>query len=464
MSKAKIHYHDIGDYLSREEKLSIVKEIGSIANPQIQWQLLEPNEHGDWLNQRSNIFESFISLAPDKKYNKATKSIFVINSNGMQTNRDSWVYNFSKHDLIKNMTKHVSFYNQQVKLYKQAKSINENLDTDNFKNNDPKSISWSSSLIVHLERFNEAIFEESNVFETVYRPFTKEFLYLGDKMIHRRGQFESFFSKNIECDNKIICVGIGNDFSILICNTIADSNFSGYLQAYPLYWYSEKTEKDLFSEGSENDYIRQDGVSDYILKICREQYGNRCGITKEDIFYYVYGFLHSPDYRTAFEADLKKMLPRLPLVDNIDDFWAFSKAGRDLADLHLNYETVESYKDAIVTYGSGNEVNYKVEKMRFGKNGKQEDKTTIIYNHQITISNIPLEAYDYIVNGKSAIDWIMERYQITTHKESGIQNNPNNWATEHDNEKYILNLLLSIITVSIETMKIVNSLPKIKFE
>ena len=208
-------------------------------------------------------------------------------------------------------------------------------------------------------------------------------------------------------------------------------------------------------------YIKRDGISDWILRECKQRYGNK--VTKEDIFYYVYGILHSPEYRTTFEADLKKMLPRLPLVDSPDMFVAFSQAGRKLADLHLNYETVEPYKG--VTVKAPENANYEVLKMRFGKiDSKTADKSKIFYNNQITIEDIPSEAYDYVVNGKSALEWIMERYQVTTDGKSGIVNNPNDWGKEHGDEKYIFNLVLRIITVSIETLKIVNSLPKLKFE
>ena len=182
---------------------------------------------------------------------------------------------------------------------------------------------------------------------------------------------------------------------------------------------------------------------------------------KEDIFYYVYGVLHSAEYRERFASDLKKMLPRLPLVDEPRDFWAFSKAGRALAALHLNYENVPPASGVIVNIAPVIAVNYRVEKMRYPR---KEDKTVIKYNEQILIKNIPLEAYQYVVNDKSAIEWIMERYQVTVNKDSGIQNDPNHWAKEQQKPRYILDLLLSIIQVCVETVEIVNGLPKMKFE
>lgn len=225
-------------------------------------------------------------------------------------------------------------------------------------------------------------------------------------------------------------------------------------------------ELDAFNQ-SEERYIRNDGVTDWILSAARKRYGYK--VTKEDIFYYVYGILHSPDYRTTFVTDLKKSLPRLPLVEKADEFWTFSKAGRELAELHLNYETVEPYRKCQVVYAplttKGEDINYRVEKMRFAKkDSKTADKSIIHYNAGISIVDIPAEAYEYVVNGKSAIEWIMERYAVTTDKKSGITNDPNDWAKEHNDEKYILNLMLRIINVSVQTVEIVKGLPQLKFE
>ena len=250
-------------------------------------------------------------------------------------------------------------------------------------------------------------------------------------------------------------------FSSLINNSLPNLDSIEKAQCFPLYYYEERQKQSpgLFDEGGDSEYIRRDGVSDFILERAKAMYGKT--VNKEDIFYYVYGFLHCPEYRIKFANDLKKMLPRLPLVEDVRDFWAFSKAGRALAELHINYETVAPAKEPIVIYAPNKEVNYKVEKMRFPAKTK---KDTVIYNSQITIENIPAKAYDYIVNGKSAIEWIMERYAITTHKESGIKNDPNDWAGEVGNPKYILDLLLSIINVSVQTVEIVEGLPKVEFK
>jgi predicted helicase len=233
------------------------------------------------------------------------------------------------------------------------------------------------------------------------------------------------------------------------------------MQCFPLYYYEERPiqSRTLFDEGGDSEYIRRDGVSDFILERSKKQYGKN--VTKEDIFYYVYGFLHSPEYREKFANDLKKMLPRLPLMEDVRDFWAFSKAGRRLAELHIHYENVPPYHTLQVSENLKGFDDYRVEKMRFPR---KDQKDTIVYNSKITVSNIPAKAYEYVVNGKSAIEWIMERYQITVHKESGIRNDPNDWAAEVGKPRYILDLLLSIVNVSVQTVEIVEGLPKVDFE
>ena len=260
----------------------------------------------------------------------------------------------------------------------------------------------------------------------------------------------------------MICVpapGGSKDFSVLISDCIPDLHFNGDTQCFPLYYYESRTKQNptLFESVEEPEKIRRDGISEFILKRARKQYGK--SVSKEDIFYYVYGFLHSPDYRTNFAVDLKRTLPRLPLVDDVRNFWKFSKAGRQLADLHINYENVPPYAGMNV---SGAESQfYRVEKMRHPKKGQTD---TILYNNKIAITDIPAKAYEYVVNGKSAIAWIMGRYQVTVHKASGIKNDPNDWAEEIGNPRYILDLLLSIVNVSVQMVDIVNSLPKLKFE
>lgn len=468
--KAHIFYHDIGDYLSREDKLNIIRNMGNIGNPQMQWTHIEPNKHGDWLNKRSELFNLFTPLG-NKDDKKDKKTFFVpYYSNGLKTQRDSWCYNSSLAVVKEKAVEQIDFYNEQCRLLSQGEIAEVDYST--------ARISWTRAVLADAHKCRLYNVESCQYVESIYRPFFKQHLLFYKPLNEMVYQIPKLFPTP-QHKNLVICVGglaCRRDGAIFISKWIPDLNiFDGGCQCFPLYWYDDSTSDiaDLFTQGVRDDkadmdrWVRRDGVTDWILSTARKQYGSK--VTKEDIFYYVYGILHSPDYRAAFSADLKKSLPRLPLVEAADDFWTFSKAGRDLASLHLNYETVEPYAGCRIVFSPltdrGGSMNYRVEKMRFGKkDSKMADKGVIYYNSGITIENIPLEAYDYVVNGKSAIEWIMERYAVTVNKDSGISNDPNDWAAEHDDEKYIFNLLLRIITVSLETMKIVRSLPELKLE
>lgn len=475
MTKAKIYYHDIGDYLTREQKLAIVKKNNSIAN--MQWQTLSPNEHGDWLNQRNDAFSTFIPLEPEKKFDARAKSFFNTYAIGVSSNRDAWVYNFSKEKISENMKRMIDFYNQQSQSFAEAKKENLKLNIEDFIDTNPAKISWTVNLKKDVEKGLTHKFAENKYLIALYRPFTKNQFYFDKSFVERPGLWSHLFPTK-EHKNLIINItgnGASKPFSVLISDKISGIDCIEKNQSFPLYYYEENKNQqaNLFDEANDSQYIRRDAVSHFILERAQKQYGKN--VSKEDIFYYVYGILHTPQYREIFAADLKKMLPRLPLVDDVRHFWAFSKAGRKLADLHLNYENAGKCPSVLLIVNPLNiadtlkqsnaedmeYLNYRVEKMRFPS---KDDKSKIIYSSQITIENIPAEAYEYIVNGKSAIEWIMERYQITTHKESGIVNNPNDWAKESNNPRYILDLLLSVINLSVQTVEIVKSLPKVDFE
>ena len=270
-------------------------------------------------------------------------------------------------------------------------------------------------------------------------------------------------------------LGESKGFTAQISDVLPNLHFVAGGQCFPLYLYekAESNGDDLFGGESSTGYTRKDGISDAGLAHFLEKYPGE-SITKEDLFYYIYGLLHSPEYRTRYADNLTKELPRIPAVKQAADFWSFSKAGRDLAELHLNYETVKCHPVKL-DLGKGEKSlkpdDYRVVKMKFSKvkdpeTGKKvADKTTVVYNERITIQNIPVEAYDYIVNGKPALEWVMERQAVTTDKKSGIVNDANLWATETmGNAKYPLELFQRVITVSLETTKIVNALPKLDID
>ena len=455
--KAKIYYHDIGMYLKRKEKLGKLEKYKSIISSDVELTSITPNEDGDWINKRSKVFETFIPMEPDSKFNLHTKSVFVVNSRGLETSRDVWSYNFSKQTLSNNIRTTIAFFNSQVSEFQNALAKNSDLKLKDFITFDSSKISWSSSLLPHVQNGNTAKFEENKILVAQYRPFFKQNVYTGEKFVHRRGQFSQIFPTP-QSKNLVICcsgIGVTKEFTAIITDIIPDLELIGKSQCFPLYYYEESNnsgQRTLF-DNDDNNIVRRDGISDFILQRCRQEFGYR--ITKEDVFFYIYGLLHSKQYRQKFSADLKKMLPRIPLVK---EFWAFSKAGKALADLHLNYENIVPTDVVKIDKHSD---NYTVEKIKFPQKNK---KDTIIFNPYITISNVPLRAYEYIVNGKSPIEWLMERYQLTNDSDSKIVNNPNLWCNEHGNSKYIFDLLLKLIALSISTMDIVDSLPDISDE
>jgi predicted helicase len=458
--KAIVHYHDIGDYLDREEKLKLLRKCKSFANPEILLKQIIPNEFSDWISLRNDSFSLFTPLGDREKNSEAFFKMF---SGGLQSNRDPWIYNYSRSYLYTLVDRMISFYNNQVKSLKtfsEENTVEPEDAVDKVINNDPKLISWTRGLKNDLINMKSGSIANGQFRTGIYRPFSKQKLFLSHQFNEYVNRMRVFFP-NETLENLLICVssrGATTDFSSIVVNKIPNVEFVSRSQCFPLYYYEDNAsiQKGIFDTGDDQEHIRRDAISDFVFDRAKKLYGKN--VNKEDIFYYVYGFLHSNEYRETFANDLKKMLPRLPLVEDVRDFWALSKAGRKLAELHLNYETVAPHPDVKVSGDDGK--YYTVEKMRFPK---KNQKDFIIYNSKVIVSDIPAQAYEYVVNGKSAIEWIMERYQITTQKDSGITNDPNDWATEVGNPRYILDLLLSTINVSVQTVDIVNSLPKLKF-
>ena len=468
--KAEIYYHDIGDYLTREQKLEMVKNFRSVNG--VDWKTIEPNEKNDWINVRDGVYDGLILLG-DKKENP--KQVFFDKhySNGLKTNRDGFCYNFSKPELVNNIQKSISFYNNEIKRFQEELRKNPYLKSTDYLNMDSSKFIWDRQQ-KETDSYNGKlyIYNDSSIRECVYRPFTKEYVYFNRELNNCVYQLPQLYPNN-DSSNLIICVpGLGSTkyYSPIISKYIVDLGLNSACQCFPLYWYekNEATQLSLFdANGNNGQYIRHDGITDWILKEAQKRYHTK-SITKEMIFYYVYGILHSEDYRTRFASDLKKSLPRIPLVDDVNVFMDFYKAGKKLAELHLNYETVAPCPgvkvegDRALT-GTDDDYDYYkiVDKMRFRS---KQDHSAILYNGHITVTDIPEKAYEYIVNGKSAIDWIVERYCVSIDKKSLIKNDCNDWSREHKKPRYILDLLLSVINVSVQTVDIVKGLPKLKFD
>jgi predicted helicase len=447
---ATIHYEVVADYLSTAEKLALVSEAASVAG--LTPVAIKPNEHGDWLGQRDERFGSFMELL-------GSGGIFGFRSQGLTTARDSWVYGYSRTHLAANIRRTIAAYD--------AGLVSGVRDTDIAST----EVSWSRKLRKYYQKGQRLRFDETALCRASYRPFTRQHVYYSRDLIEVVSQTPSLFPRP-ELPNlgfQVVTPQNRTPFAVLMVDSIPDLGTFMDPSQFCVRWRYEPVEDgSTFDLGGEGDVIeghrRIDNITDDVLKRFVAAYGEL--VTKDDIFFYVYGLLHSPEYRETYAADLKKMLPRIPLVE---DPWPFVDAGRRLSELHLGYESVTAYPldglDAQPPAGEDPYDFYRVQKMAFAKVREPEtnklvaDRSSIVYSSRITVGGIPEAAYRYMLGSRSAVEWIIDRYQVKTDKGSGIVNDPNAWSREVENPRYILDLLARIVTVSLETMAIVDGLP-----
>ncbi|GHP32180.1 helicase [Helicobacter pylori] len=445
-----IYYYEVEDYLKREEKLNRLAHFTDLDA--IPFETIIPNNKGDWINQREDGFEKLIPLKRDKKL-KIFDTIFDLNSNGVATNRDHWVYNFSPDALRCSVQKCIDTYNADLKRFNErfreafkqrAKGVKSDKLykqlNDKEITTDKTKIAWVQNLKTQLIKGKKLDdFSQEKISVSLYRPFNKQYFY------YERELSWSFYSmKKIFPDksaqNVVINTGVGNgkDFSALVSDFISSHDLISNNQVYPLYHYD-----DLGN--------RYNAISGYALNLFRRHYGDN-SITEEEIFYYIYAIFHHKDYLEKYKNSLAKEAPRIALSD---DFKELSTLGKELGELHLNYESGEMHESVKYTTLMNAEIEgyYDVEKMT-----KKGDR--ILYNHNITITNIPQKAFEYVINGKSAIDWVIERYQKTRDKESLIENNPNHYA----GGKYVFELLCRVITLSKKSVDLIEKISEKRFE
>ena len=479
--QGRIRFHDVGDSLNRKEKLEIVSRFGSIRgiNEADGWASIVPDEHGDWLDQRNPGFEAYPNIG-DKR-DRTGKVLFNNYSIGVVTGRDAWCINPSRTEVWKNIKSMISFYNKEIERWEtvrlDAESSHDSLpNLNNFINADTAKISWDGVLKQHFQKCKRFSLNDGQFVPCVCRPFSKQWQFYSRQLNNRVYQMPSIFP-NADLPNRVIAVtgkGGRSGFSALMMDALPSIEVVEKSQCFPLYLWQEDKPSDpssprLFSDG-DNGYRRVDAITDYAVQTFRKAYPSE-GISRKDIFHYIYGLLHSEDYRARFRANLAKELPRIPCVKSVEDYRAFRDAGKRLGELHVGYERVDPYSaviDMADQAPAGNpEALYRVTKMKHskvpGKDGKKvNDLSTVIYNPHITIRDIPDAAWDYVVNGKPALSWVMGRQCVKTDKVSGIVSDANAWAVETaGNPHYPLDLFLRVITVSLETMKIVRGLPKL---
>lgn len=421
-------YHDIGDYLSREQKLKIIDQTELING--IDWQTIQPDKNNDWINQRDPNYQKYTELA-----SKDGEHIFNSNAMGLKTNRDIWVTGFNREKVLENSKRLIDNYNDEV-----AKYGGQGKDPIYF---DDKKIKWSTGLKKQFRLGHKIAFNSKKMTQVLYRPFTKKYLMYDKNIVEMPGQYIKKWGK----DNiAIVTTGRGSskDFSVLVSNLIPDIQALMNGQGFMRYDNSDSSDS-LFQADHDN---------------MNQTFADKLGLSLDDTFAYIYGLLNSPEYQQKYANDLKKDLARIPVVANKEKY---VEVGKKLMDLHINYEEVPVYPDVRII--ASENPSYVVKKMKFDKkrdpetNRNVNDRSKIIFNSDITVENIPEKAYEYIVNGRSAIEWIMDQYQVKTDKKSGITDDPNDFS---DDPKYIFNLLLRIINVSVQTVDLVNSLPKLE--
>ena len=465
--RGKIYFHAVEDYLSRGEKLAALKQDRSITSTPMQ--NIIPDAHGDWFNQREDSYSRFIKIGCKKSTDAA---LFKNFSCGVCTSRDAWAYGSNKEPVLQNIQRSIQHYNAQViSALKSPETFEPDLTSSKMKWDRPQKRNVTSGKQVANATANKLT-------KSLYRPFFTQYLYFDRFWNNCVYQMPSIFPTNktnnlLICssgvDNLIICINQNSKDAgqiAVMTDRIVDLHFNGDTQCFPRWLPGEKAnlEEGVLDFGGSEEV--PSGFSSEALPHFQAAYPDK-PITEDDLFYYIYGILYSEGYRTRYANNLMKELPRIPRVATYEQFLAFSKAGRDLAKLHVHFEEVTPYAGVTLEYAKSGKPSYRVKQMKWGKiagktGNAAKDKTTLIYNDWITVKNIPLEAQEYIVNKKSALDWVVERACVSIDKASGIVNDFNDFATGIGNERYPLDLFLKVITVSLETMKIVKTLPKLE--
>ena len=456
----KIQYRDIGDYLTREEKLNQLHEAESISGIS-DWETIIPDEHHDWIEQRSTSFANFYPLgSKDAKTGKIDNTIFKLYSRGITTGRDAYIYNFSRNTCIETTQRMTQDYNSS--LFKMEE--NPELSLDDVVRLHNENVKWDSDLKNKLKRKKKGDFNKNYIRRVAYRPFVATNCYADYTYIQSKYQMDKIFPESVS-ENRVICVpciGIKKPFSALMTDTMSDLNFKQGSQCFPRYQYPKPSDTPDASETLlevDDSPDRTDNISDTALKAFQKHYRTD-KITKDEIFYYVYGILHAPSYREQFANDLSKMLPRIPYAP---DFTAFAEAGYKLADLHLNYETCEEYPLRVefpnisspptdLEDADPNLFLLTEKAMRYG----DIERRSLNINDHVRLSGIPEDAYRYVVNGRSPLEWFIDRYKIKTDKDSGIVNDPNGWFAD---PRDLVTAIKRIVYVSVESARIIDGLP-----
>ena len=454
----KIHYRDIGDYLTEKGKLQALQEAVSIKGIS-DWQTITPNKHYDWVDQRSDAFAEFYPIGTkEAKADRKDNAIFKLYSNGYKTSRDPYIYNFSRDACADNAQRMTQNYLAALSDMEANRELTEVVAARRHASN----LRWDRELENQLRRARTTEFDVDYIRKSAYRPFVKTNCYADYIFANCKYQQDLIFPDGFS-ENRVICVpGIGGKkrFSALMTDKMPDLGYNEACQCFPRWRYPDP-EKASNTTNTFQDFDpvldRIDNISDTALDAFRTYYGNK-KITKDEIFNYVYGILNAPSYQEEFANDLSKMLPRIPFAP---DFLAFANAGTALAGLHLNYETCERYPGlkvepitpSLLWEERPEYFHLGGRPMRFAD---KEEKTTLIINEHVQLSGIPAEAHRYVVNGRTPLEWFIDRYKIAQDRNSGIVNDPNGWF---ENPRDLITAIERIVYVSVESTKIIDRLP-----
>ena len=448
----RILYRDVGDYLKREEKLAFLREAGSIAGID-DWREIAPDRHHDWIGQRSDEFQALYPLgSKDAKAGRTDEAIFQLYSRGLATSRDAYIYNSSRDACGANARAMVGDY--MGALRELAQNDNSGVTVDDVSSRHSSHVRWDRELKNNLRRRRTIICSQDNIWMTQYRPFVKQNCYVEYVLVNNKYQQDSIFPSS-HTENRAICVpGIGSTkpFSALMVDTMPDLHFIAFGQCFPRYRYERRHESQGELLDDAGGLERVDNIAYTALRAFRVRYADNA-IGKDDIFEYVYGVLHAPDWRERFANDLAKELPRIPFAA---DFHAFAEAGRQLAELHLGYEACEEYPLETVFAHPGEP---RSEHFLIGDRAMRldDDRTVLRINEHVSLRGIPPEAHGYTVNGRTPLEWLIDRYRIVRDRESGIVNDPNGWFGDPGD---LIAVIRRIVHVSVETARIVAALPE----
>ena len=432
------------------------------------WKQITPDSYGDWLDQRNLDFARFTMLGSKDKNCDHEQRLFKNYSSGVKTNRDAWCFNFSAQEVEGNIRRMIDNYNGELKRFSQVQVPSTKEVINTFVDPDPTRISWSVNLKELFRKGSILYYEGGEIYPTLFRPFTRQHLYFNLRLNERPGQMRQIFPHG-DAKNRLIClsgVGSRSGFTALMTDAIPNYALIESGQCFPFWLYGkvDKSELDILNgEIDAHGYRRMEAITAEALKDYQSVFGNR--VTKDDIFHYIYGLLHLPSYREQFAANLKKELPRIPIPVEVAHFHALVDAGRSLGKWHLGFDSIDPWPLEFEKGGwepapdHSCEDWFRVIKMKHPGRGSTTDISRIIYNRHITVCDIPDEVWNYIINGKSALKWVMLQQAVTTDKASGIVKDPNLWAeTSADGPSYPLKLLARVVRVSIETQNIIAEL------